>query len=166
MGDLNCPAHHWYRHVQPSFSTEMVRRGQGHPCPPLCMGQAPPHILLHLAPAQQNRGCSAKLGQPASSWGVQTSCPRVVEGPRMSPPQQAGQSREGWRRGSMPALARGYAALAPSAAQQQQPGPTSNMQFAPESNIHCSWEKPHPFSLAGFSFSYGSTQRASPCSCP
>lgn len=49
---------------------------------------------------------------------------------------------------------------------QQQPGPTSNMQFAPESNIHCSWEKPHPFSLAGFSFSYGSTQRASPCSCP
>lgn len=94
MGDLNCPAHHWYRHVQPSISTEMVRGGQGHPCPPLCMGQAPPHILLHLAPAEQNRGCSAKLGQPASFWGVQTSCPRVVEGPHMSPPP-AGRAEQG-----------------------------------------------------------------------
>lgn len=95
MGDLNCPAHHWYRHVQPSFSTEMVRCGQGHSCPPLCMGQAPPHILLHLAPAQQNRGCSAKLGQPASSWGVQTSCPRVVEGPRTSLPSRQGRAGRG-----------------------------------------------------------------------
>lgn len=166
MGDLNCPAHHWYRHVQPSFSTEMVRCGQGHSCPPLCMGQAPPHILLHLAPAQQNRGCSAKLRQPASSWGVQTSCPRVVEGPRMSLPSRQGRAGRGGGEGPCQHLPGDMQHLPLQLPSQQQPGPTSNMQFAPESNIHCSWEKPHPFSLAGFSFSYGSTQSASPCSCP
>lgn len=134
---------------------------------PLCAwDKLPPTSCCTWPQHSKTEGAVPSWDNQLHPGGMKTSCPRVVEGPRMSPPQQAGQSREGWRRGSMPALARGYAALAPSAAQQQQPGPTSNMQFAPESNIHCSWEKPHPFSLAGFSFSYGSTQRASPCSCP
>lgn len=162
-GDLNCPACHWYRHVEPSFSAHgSARAGEGWSGSPLAPSvhgtSSPTHILLHLAPAQQNRGPVPSWDNQLRPGGFKQAAPELRGDQAYSPPAGRGGGEDPCQ-GDV----RHLPLQLPS---QQQPGPTPNMQFAPESNNHCSWEKPHPLSLAGFSFSYGRTPRANPCSCP
>lgn len=137
---------------------ELVRGGQGHPCPPLCMGQAPPHTSCCIWPQHSKTEGQCQAETTRFILGGSNKLPLSYGGTMHAPPA---------RRGGGEDPCQGDRQHVPlQLPNQQQPGPTPNMQFAPESKNHCSWEKPHPLSLAGFSFSHGSIQHASPCSCP
>lgn len=109
----------WSHPLAPMGQPELVRGGQGHPCPPLCMGQAPPHTSCCIWPQHSKTEGQYQAGTTSFVLGASNKLPLSCGGIMHVPPAGRGGG-EGPCQGDMQHLP----LQLPS---QQQPGPTPNM---------------------------------------